>query len=436
MLPTFGDMKAIYWKRDRGEKFQTVAEGNAAVKIYRRSRGKGQARRWIYEVCDYTQGPGNRRLRGFGEYARAHAEAKRMAGQLAIGKATSAAMLGTETASYGRAVELLRPTDASLELAAAVYAKAFQIIGSDRIIEAASFFKQHGAAEITPRTVPEVVSELIESKRARCKSPRYLSDLRSRLGQFAKTFAVDIGNVSTPDVQHWLDELKVVPSTARGFRTLLFGMFRFAEARGYIFKGGNPVASVEQISAKGDGDISIYTPAEVTALLLAASKEFRPVVAIGAFAGVRTAEIMRLEWRDVDLAGGYIHIAAAQAKTASRRLVPIAPNLAQWLAPYAKQRGLIWKGDRHEMEFARAATVKAAGVPWKPNALRHSFCSYRLAEVQSAAQVALEAGNSPAMVFRHYRELVRPEAAKTWFAIAPEQPANVLSLAAGKAVTL
>jgi hypothetical protein len=77
---------------------------------------------------------------------------------------------------------------------------------------------------------------------------------------------------------------------------------------------------------------------------------------------------------------------------------------------------------------ARAETVKGAEVPWKHNALRHSFCSYRLAGIQNAAQVALEAGNSPAMVFRHYRELVRPEAAKTWFAITPETPANVITM--------
>lgn len=45
---------------------------------------------------------------------------------------------------------------------------------------------------------------------------------------------------------------------------------------------------------------------------------------------------------------------------------------------------------------------------WKKNALRHSFISYRVAAIQSVAQVALEAGNSPQMIFRHYRELVRP----------------------------
>ena len=58
-------------------------------------------------------------------------------------------------------------------------------------------------------------------------------------------------------------------------------------------------------------------------------------------------------------------------------------------------------------------------IPWRHNALRHSFCSYRLADVKNAAQVALEAGNSPQMIFKHYRELVTEEQAKDWFAITP-----------------
>jgi hypothetical protein len=65
---------------------------------------------------------------------------------------------------------------------------------------------------------------------------------------------------------------------------------------------------------------------------------------------------------------------------------------------------------------------------WKHNALRHSFISYRLAEIQNAAQVALEAGNSPQMIFKHCRELVRPAEAKKWSAIMPEKPGNVVEL--------
>ena len=54
---------------------------------------------------------------------------------------------------------------------------------------------------------------------------------------------------------------------------------------------------------------------------------------------------------------------------------------------------------------------------WKNNGLRHSFISYRLAGIQNTAQAALEAGNSPQMIFRHYRELVRPADAEKWFAV-------------------
>ena len=56
---------------------------------------------------------------------------------------------------------------------------------------------------------------------------------------------------------------------------------------------------------------------------------------------------------------------------------------------------------------------------WKHNALRHSFISYRVAETGDVPKVALEAGNSPAMIFAHYRELVTADDALQWFAIAP-----------------
>jgi hypothetical protein len=57
---------------------------------------------------------------------------------------------------------------------------------------------------------------------------------------------------------------------------------------------------------------------------------------------------------------------------------------------------------------------------WEDNALRHSFTNYRLAAVPNTAQVALEAGNSPQMIFGHYRELVRAMDAGKWFGITPE----------------
>jgi len=76
---------------------------------------------------------------------------------------------------------------------------------------------------------------------------------------------------------------------------------------------------------------------------------------------------------------------------------------------------------------------KLKPVAWKHNALRHSFISYRVADIQNVNQVALEAGNSPAMIFKHYRELVTPDEAKTWFGIVPEQSGNIVPLGAAEA---
>jgi hypothetical protein len=141
----------------------------------------------------------------------------------------------------------------------------------------------------------------------------------------------------------------------------------------------------------------------------------------------------------VKLERGHIEITAANAKTASRRIVPILPNLAAWLKDASQKTGKIFPHTRayfHELQrnvSTGTETKKLDALTWKHNALRHSFISYRIADIQNVAQVALEAGNSPAMIFGHYRELVTANEAKTWFAIAPEQPANVVNLPKAKA---
>jgi integrase len=145
-----------------------------------------------------------------------------------------------------------------------------------------------------------------------------------------------------------------------------------------------------------------------------------PFIAIGAFAGLRSKEIERLDWSEVHLTGPerFIEVKASKAKTASRRIVPITDNLAQWLAPFAQASGPVVVYGRNDKQLYQVIAPRA-GVEWKRNGLRHSFISYRLAVVKDVGQVSLEAGNSPQMVFRHYRQLVTQSAAAEWFAILP-----------------
>ena len=415
--------------------------GNATVAIYRRKkRHKPTGKRYpVFEVADYTAG--RRRLQSFSDPAKAIGEAKRIGGLLATGETSAARLRGSEAASYGRAVELVRDAglETPLELVAARYVEGVKILGTEKVVEAAQDYIRRNPAERPARTVREVADELIALKSRRRASVRYIEDLKIRLAKLAERFSVRVDTVTTADVQEWLNGFKAAPRTIRNFRNTASALFKYAEARGYIARGENPVTATEHIKAKTPDSIEIYTPEEISRLLAAAPDSFKPVLAIQAFAGLRSAEIMRLDWQNVKLGRGHIEITAANAKTASRRIVPIVPNLAAWLKDATKKSGKIFPHTRayfHEMQQDIAGhkskrtpkrTAASAGG-WKHNALRHSFISYRVADIQSVAQVALEAGNSPAMIFGHYRELVTADDAKTWFAIAPEQPANIVDL--------
>jgi integrase len=173
----------------------------------------------------------------------------------------------------------------------------------------------------------------------------------------------------------------------------------------------------------------IYTASEMLRLIEAARlhrPDFVGSLVIGAFAGLRSSEIERLTWQDISKT--FITASAKKRGTPSRRLVPIQPNLSDWLTAHAFKTGKVWRGTHDGFSDAQQEIAKAAGVTWKANGLRHSFISCRLAVVQDVAKVALEAGNSVATIHKSYRELVTPKDGKAWFSIRPTAPENVLAM--------
>jgi integrase len=425
IMPTLLGMKATAKATQQGP--ERVKVGSVVIKIYQRTRPTlTGGTRTIWEVANYVAG--KRRLQSFSDHTAARAEAQRIAGLLSAGESTAADFRGTDAASYGRAIEILRNAglDTPLELVASMHVEAVKILGSEKIVEAAKEYIRRNPFERPARTVRQVADELIELKTKRKASERYLQDLRYQLNKLCERFSCNVDTVTTGDLQLWFDRLAAAPRTVRNIRSAAAALFRFAEARCYTGKGDNPATATEKIKAKNSDDIEIYSPDEVARLLAAAPDSIRPAMAIQAFTGIRTAELMRLDWQSVKLDRQHIEITAANAKTASRRIVPILPNLAAWLEPHAQKSGGIFASGAdyyHELTREAAGNTKtdtAPAVELKHNALRHSFISYRVADVQNVAQVALEAGNSPAMIFSHYRELVTADDAKKWFSIQPK----------------
>jgi integrase len=287
--------------------------------------------------------------------------------------------------------------------------------------DAAKFYAAHLKAITGSRKVSEVVADLLAARTADGMSARYLGDLRVRLGRFGRSFDDEmIAGISASRIDEWLRGLGVGPVTRNTFRRRLAVLFSFARRRGYVTE--NPVADVERAKER-ETEIAILSVGELARLLECASSDMLPFWTIGAFAGLRRAEIERLTWNEVDFDAGVIEVKASKSKTASRRLVTIQPNLREWLAPYRTRTGRVCPVNLQGKINDERDRAKLRSE-WPQNALRHSFGSYHLAQFNDAAKLALEMGNSPATIFRHYRQLVKPRQAEQYWKLGPVAGTN------------
>lgn len=388
-----------------------VTVGRVTVTVYKRRTPTGCDG---FLVANYSGD--KRRLDSYATEADAIEAAQRLARQLSERDTIGAGMTREQAVQFASAVQTLKPFNLFLPDAASTLAQCLKQVGDVPNLHAAVKFYLARNKRITAKRVADAVAELLKVKGSRGASERHLRDLRGRLERFAGDFVCDVGSIVTAQVQNWLDGLKLSPQSIRNFRTILHLFFQFCVARGYCVD--NVVAGVERVKVNGR-DVEVFTPDEIGKLLKAASPSFVPALAIGAFAGLRSAEIERLEWSAIHLAERFIVVGAAQAKTASRRIVPIADNLAAWLEPSAKQQGKVWRGTIGTLHNTQRETAADAGLKWKKNGLRHSFASYSFALSNDAGRIAGYMGNSAQVVHRSYRELVSPRAAQQWFAVAP-----------------
>jgi len=418
-----------------------VKRGGGEARIYRiknRDRTAYQVAYWVL---------GARKLKNFARFADAYAHADEQALLLNSGRLGVAGMQEHDREAFAAASRLLQPLGIPLVEAVKTFVTAVkEIDGRGSLIDAAKEFRTNKATELPRKTVPQVVDEFLAAKEQDGASYRYLKTLRSQLARsadngrkrnsfadFAEAAALELATVQARDIDDWLRRRAVGPRTRRNFILSIRVLFNYAKTRGYLPKNKPTEADAVTLPKPKGGAIGIFTPEQLAQLMSGSEKhpaneEYRLWLALGAFSGLRTEELKRLEWQDVKLSTGYLEVTAQKAKTGSRRLVPILPNLAAWLASYSGSKGKVFPRERAEERVH--AYAERLGIQWPSNALRHSFATYRLATIFDTARTAIEMGNSPAIIVKHYRELATEAEGKAWFAIAPEQPANVVTMRA------
>lgn len=400
---------------------KVIKRGSVSVNIYE-TPSKGYAH---YTLCYYQDG---RRKREFSaDYSAILNRANEVLDDLNTGKPPDeGALKAAERAEFIRAKASLKAKNIflPLDVVALHFAEAVKHLGSDLVIEAAREYARRHPTKLPAKTVAEVVEEIITAKRAQGVSLRYVEDLVYRLGRFKDSIQGNIAHVDSDKLRIFLDGLtktdgkKMSARSYNNFRLTLVTLFEFAKKRKYLPADWDEFSGVDTMKDKG-GAIEIFTPDEISNLLSSAGSDLIPFLTLGAFAGLRSAEIERINWREVKFETGYIIVEAPKAKTASRRQVEMKPNLRAWLRPLAKKNGPVMPYNEDALYKLLRDLSETTKIPWKNNALRHSFISYRVAETGDVNRTALESGNSAAVIFSNYRELVTPREAKKWFAIKP-----------------
>lgn len=272
-----------------------------------------------------------------------------------------------------------------------------------------------------------VADKLLTLLSSKGRSKRHRDSMEQRMNRFNKEYGEWLACDISPEViDGFIHSLGVASKTQENYRLALNRMFKYAVKSNAA--PSNPVSKIERPTIKS-ADTGILKPTQVAKLLSCADDKVLPGLAISFFAGVRAAEIQRLDWSEIDLEEQTIEIKAKNSKTAQRRIVPISNNLKAWLASYEQHEGSVTPSAHDWRKGCEEARTAAKITEWPHNAGRHSFASYYLGLTGESGKLATALGHAnPRLLHQHYKELVTKKAANTYWSITPEEAKNIINM--------
>ena len=147
-----------------------------------------------------------------------------------------------------------------------------------------------------------------------------------------------VEDVTTREIEQWI---AAFGGSARSRNKLLIQLHGIlGRAKRVYSLPANAAAEVEKFPQRRSGDIDVFSPEEVWALVRAAESEQDSAIFVtAAFTGLRMGELLALRWRDVDFTGRTMRVRASYylgelttPKSGKVRAVPMAPDVAAALA--------------------------------------------------------------------------------------------------------
>jgi integrase len=211
--------------------------------------------------------------------------------------------------------------------------------------------------------------------------------------------SIPIEEITTQDIEEWIAAFR---GSARSRNKLLIQLHGIlGRAKKVYGLPINAAAEVEKFSHRRSGDIDVFSPEEVWALVRAAtSDQDAAIILTAAFTGLRMGELLALRWRDVDFTGRTIRVRASYylgqlttPKSGKVRAVPMAPDVASSLAQLGQRE--FWVDD-DDLVFVgstggyldgsalrrryKQALARAGLRPLRFHDLRHTFGTRMIAK--------------------------------------------------------
>lgn len=281
--------------------------------------------------------------------------------------------------------------------------------------------------ERTGRAGPDValddaVARFLANKTSRGLRSRSLDKLGATLEMLMSVAVRErpLREISAADLREFLQRNGWAAPTRKSYLGDLRTFFRWCVRQKLL--GESPADALEAPILE-DKPPAVLSVSQCAALLDACQRLAPDLLAwliLTLFAGLRSQEARRLAWGDVS--GEFITVTAAKSKTRQRRTIPLSEQMREWLAA-AREAGSLLPPENWQKRWKELRSHAGQFTGWKRNTLRHSFASYHFAHFKSAAETSALLGHSEAMLFRHYRGLVAPDAAAAFLALRPDAAA-------------
>jgi len=316
--------------------------------------------------------------------------------------------------------------------------------GSNRsLTDAVNYFVKHYKEAGEEKRIDEAIEEYLETKRKDLYrgviAERQELSIRGEMRKLREGFAGRlVGEITSDDVKAYLDKPaqgKTQPPTLKTWnnrRGYLTTFFKFCLINRYV--GEDPMLRVPKYRVKHTRGTAETISAEQAAKLMRFLETYRgqptkrgiywgepgclvPFFALALFAGVRpdwkNGEIGKLRPKDIRMDTGVIIIEPEVSKTNERRVIKIQPNLRAWLERYPLEDYPIIPKRRLQNLYPDVRKSFKLGH----DVLRHTFISMLVAKERSVGDVALQAGNSEAVIRRHYLDLKSEDEAEQFWNI-------------------